>query len=126
MSISKADFQGCKGNASYYYSGLDQCLFEDKILYREFIYIHKYVPFLKKSLHQKLYLTIFHLAGNTIRACQSLGCHILALESDMEVFTKGREPLVEVATPKLDIKHVHSFSIDFPIKKRSKRLLDYE
>jgi hypothetical protein len=48
------------------------------------------------------------------------------LESDMEVFTKVLEPLVEVATPKLNVKHVHSFDIDFLVKKHSKRLLDYE
>ncbi len=39
-----------------------------------------------RSLHQKLCLTIFHLISNTSKACQSLGCHILVLESSMEVF----------------------------------------
>jgi hypothetical protein len=71
-------------------------------------------------------LTIFHLASNIVKASQSFRCHILALESDMEVFTKVLEPFVEVATPKLDTKHVHNFDIDFIVKKRSKRFLDYE
>jgi len=62
-----------------------------------------------QSLHQKLCLTIFHLVSNTIRACQSLQHHILALELDMEVFTKALEPLIEVAMLKLNTKHVHSF-----------------
>jgi hypothetical protein len=44
----------------------------------------------------------------------------------MEVFTKVLEPLVEMITPELDITHVHNFNIDFPIKKHSKRLFDYE
>jgi hypothetical protein len=44
----------------------------------------------------------------------------------MEVFMEALEPLVEVATPKLDIEHVHSFNIDSLVKKRSKRFLDYE
>ncbi len=67
-------------------------------------------------------MTIFHLVGNTIKAYQSLGHHILALELDMEVFTKVLEPLIEVVMPKLDVKHIHNFEIDSPIKKRSKRL----
>jgi hypothetical protein len=36
------------------------------------------------------------------------------------------EPLVEVATPELDVEHVHSFDIDFPVKKYFRRVLDYE
>ncbi len=36
------------------------------------------------------------------------------------------EPLVEVATPEHDAENVHNFDIDSPIKKHSKRLLDYE
>jgi hypothetical protein len=80
--------------------------------------------FLRKNF--LLYLTIFHLAGNIIKACQSLGCHILDLESNMEVFTKVLKPLIEVATTEADIEHVHSFDIDFPIKKRLRRLFDYE
>jgi hypothetical protein len=71
-------------------------------------------------------LTIFHLSSNTIKAYQSLGHHILALELDMEVFTKVLEPLLEVAMPKLDAEHVHNFDIDSLIKKCSKRLFDYE
>ncbi len=80
--------------------------------------------FLRKNF--LLYLTIFHLAGNIIKACQSLGCHILDLESNMEVFTEVLKPLIEVATTEADIEHVHSFDIDFPIKKRLRRLFDYE
>jgi hypothetical protein len=44
----------------------------------------------------------------------------------MEVFMEVLEPLVEVAIPKFDTKHVHNFDIDFPIKKRLRRLLDYQ
>ncbi len=44
----------------------------------------------------------------------------------MEVFAKVLEPLIEVATPEPNAKHVHSFDIDSPIKKCSKRLFDYE
>jgi hypothetical protein len=41
----------------------------------------------------------------------------------MEVFAEVLEPFVEVATLEPDIKHVHSFDIDFPIKKHFRRLL---
>jgi hypothetical protein len=34
--------------------------------------------------------------------------------------------LVEVAMFEPNTKHVHSFDIDFPIKKCLRRLLDYE
>jgi hypothetical protein len=44
----------------------------------------------------------------------------------MEVFTKVLEPLIEMATLEFDVKHVHSFDIDFPVKKCSKRLFDCE
>jgi hypothetical protein len=68
------------------------------------IYLHPQVcvPSQKihsQSLHQKYCLTIFHFANNTVSACQSLECRIMALELDMEVFTEVLEPLVEVATP---------------------------
>jgi hypothetical protein len=43
----------------------------------------------------------------------------LVLELHMEVLIKVLEPFVKVAMPKLDVKHVHSFNIDFPIKKCS-------
>jgi len=88
-----------------------------------------YVPFLKIFIHNlyiKKILTIFHLVGKTVKACQSLRRHILALESNMEVFTKVLEPFVEVVMPEPDVKHVHSFDIDSPIKKCSKRLLECE
>ncbi len=53
------------------------------------IYLYPQVyAFLKKIHSQSLCLTIFHLLGNILWACQSLGCHILALELDMEVFMK--------------------------------------
>ncbi len=42
----------------------------------------------------------------------------------MEVFMKVLKPLVEVATPKPNVKHVHNFDIDFLVKKHFKRLLD--
>jgi hypothetical protein len=71
-------------------------------------------------------LTIFHLVGNIIKACQSLKWHILALELDMEVFMEVIEPFVEVVTLELDAEHVHNFDIDFPVKKCSKILLDGE
>jgi hypothetical protein len=95
------------------------------------IYLHPQVcvPSQKirsQFLHQIFCLTIFHLTGNTIRACQSLEHHIMALELDMDVFTKVLEPLVEVATPELDAKHVHSFYIVSLVKKHSRTLLDYE
>jgi hypothetical protein len=61
-----------------------------------------------------------------VKVCQTLGHHILALESNVEVFTKVLEPLVEVATLELDVEHVHSFNIDSLDKKCSKRFLDYE
>ncbi len=77
-------------------------------------------------MHQNFCLTIFHLIGNTVKACQSLEHHILALELDMEVFMEVLEPFVKVAMPKLDAKHIHRFTIDFSIEKRSKRLLDNE
>jgi hypothetical protein len=88
-----------------------------------------YVPFLKKSLsisHQFFCLTVFHLIGNIIRAFQSLGHHSLASELDMEVLTEVLEHLIEVAMPKPNAEHVHNFNIDSPIKKRLRRLLDYE
>jgi hypothetical protein len=44
----------------------------------------------------------------------------------MEAFTKVLEPFVEVAMLELDAKHVHCFEIDSFVKKRSRRLLDYE
>jgi hypothetical protein len=50
----------------------------------------------------------------------------MALELDMEVFTKVLEPLIEVATLKLDTKHVHSFNIISLVNKHSRMLLDYE
>jgi len=71
-------------------------------------------------------LTIFHLASNIVKAYQSLGCHILALESDMEVFTEVLKPFIEVAMPEPNTKHVHNFNIDSLVKKRSKMLFDYE
>jgi hypothetical protein len=77
-------------------------------------------------LHQKFCLTIFHRTGNIVNACQSLEHHIMALGLDTEVFMEVLEPFVKVAMPKLDAKHVHRFTIDFSIKKRSGRLLDYE
>jgi hypothetical protein len=79
-----------------------------------------------QSLHQKNCLTIFHLVGNTIKACQSLWCHILALKSNMEAFIEVMELLVEVATPKPNVEHVQSFNIDSHIKKCLKRLHDCE
>jgi hypothetical protein len=102
---------------------------QDRILYYGFIYIHKSEFFFKKFIHNlciKICLTIFHLASNTVRACQSLGYHILALELDTEVLTKVLEPLVEMAMLELDTKHVHNFDIVSLDKKCSKRLLDYE
>jgi hypothetical protein len=77
-------------------------------------------------LHQNVFLTIFHLTGNIIKAYRSLEQHILALGLDMEVFMEVLEPLVEVAMLKLNANHDHNFNIDFPVKKLSKRLLDYE
>jgi hypothetical protein len=73
-----------------------------------------------------LCLTIFHFANNTIKAYQSLGCHILALKSNMEVFMEVLKPFVEVATLNLNIEHVHSFDINFLVKKRLKTLFDFE
>ncbi len=83
------------------------------------------------KFHHNLYikqnfLTIFHLASNTVKAYQSLGHHILALKTNMEVFMEVLEPLIEVAMPKPNAKHVHNFAIDSLVKKHSKRLLDYE
>jgi hypothetical protein len=63
----------------------------------DLIYLHPQVcvPSQKihsQFLHQNFCLTIFHLVGNIIRACQSLGCHILTLESNMDVFIEVLEP----------------------------------
>jgi hypothetical protein len=44
----------------------------------------------------------------------------------MEVFMEVLEPLIEVAMPTPDAKHVHNFDIDSLVKKHSKRLLVYE
>jgi hypothetical protein len=44
----------------------------------------------------------------------------------MEVFTYMLEPFIEVAMPELAAKHVHSFDINFLVKKCSTRLLDCE
>jgi hypothetical protein len=44
----------------------------------------------------------------------------------MEVFTEVLELLVEVAMHELNTKHVHNFDIDSLVKKRSRRLLDYD
>ncbi len=82
--------------------------------------------FISQSLHYKFCLTIFHFASNIVRACQSLGRHILVLELDMEVFMEVLEPFVEVAMPKVDAEHVHNFNIDSLVKKHSKRLFDCE
>ncbi len=95
------------------------------------IYLHPQVCALPQEinfqfLHQILCLTIFHLASNIVKASQSLGHHILALEFDMEVFMEVLEPLVELAMLKLDAEHVHNFDINFFVKKRSRRLFDYE
>jgi len=79
-----------------------------------------------QSLHHFFCLTIFHLTSNIVKACQSLGCHILALELDMEVFTKVLKPFVEAAMLELDTEHVHYFEIDSLVKKRLNRLFDYE
>jgi hypothetical protein len=43
----------------------------------------------------------------------------------MEVLIEVLEPFVEMAMPEPNVKHVHSFDIDFPIKKCLWRLLDY-
>jgi hypothetical protein len=43
----------------------------------------------------------------------------------MEVLIEVLELFVEVAMPKPNVKHVHNFDIDFPIKKCLRRLLDY-
>jgi len=84
---------------------------------------------LKKFIHN-LYIKKIIWPSFTLQATQSgptkaLGT-ILYLELDMEVFMKVLELLVEVATPKVDTKHVHSFDIDFLVKKRSRRFLNYE
>ncbi len=55
----------------------------------------------------KLVFDHFHLTNNNVKACQSLGHHILALESNMEIFMEVLELLVEVATLERDIKHIH-------------------
>jgi hypothetical protein len=44
----------------------------------------------------------------------------------MEVFTKLLEPYAKVATFKPNVEHAHSFNIDSLVKKRSKRMFDYE
>jgi hypothetical protein len=44
----------------------------------------------------------------------------------MEILMEVLELLVEVAIPEPDTKHVHNFNIDFHVKKRLRRLLDYE
>lgn len=36
------------------------------------------------------------------------------------------ELLIEMAMFELDVEHVHSFDINYPVKKRSMRLLDCE
>ncbi len=36
------------------------------------------------------------------------------------------EHLIEMATPKFNIEHIHSFYIDYLVKKCLKRLFDYE
>jgi hypothetical protein len=41
-------------------------------------------------------------------------------------FHEVLEPLVKVAMPEHDAEHVHSFDIDSLVKKRSRRLLNYE
>jgi predicted subunit of tRNA(5-methylaminomethyl-2-thiouridylate) methyltransferase len=90
---------------------------------------HVCVPFQKihsQSLHKFFCLTIFHFASNIVNACKRLGCHILALELDMEVFTEVLEPFIEVVTPQPNVEHVHSFDIDYSVKKCSMRLLDCE
>ncbi len=95
------------------------------------IYLHSYICALPQEmhsqfLHQILCLTIFHLASNIIKAYQSLGHHILALESNLEVFMEVLEPFIEVAMLKLDVEHVHNFDINFLVEKWSRRLFDYE
>jgi hypothetical protein len=44
----------------------------------------------------------------------------------MEVFMEVLQPFIEIAMLELDIKHVHKFDIDSPVKKCSRRLLGYE
>ncbi len=96
-------------------------------LLQMYLHPHVCVPSQKihsQSLHQNFWLTIFHIKGNRVRACQSLGHDILALELDMEVFKEVLEPLIKMAMPKLDAWHVHNFNIDSPVNKHLRRLFD--
>jgi hypothetical protein len=78
------------------------------------------------SLHQILCLTIFHITCSNVKAYQSLGYHILALESNMEVFSEVLELFIEVVMFDPKFKHIHNFDIDSLIKKCSRRLFNYE
>ncbi len=64
-------------------------------------------------MHPLLCLTIFFHAHNIVKACQSSGHHILALEPNMEVFSKVLTTfvVVDMFDPKFD--HIHTFDIDF-------------
>jgi hypothetical protein len=64
-------------------------------------------------VHPLLCLTIFFHAHNIVKACQSSGHHILALEPNMEVFSKVLTTfvVVDMFDPKFD--HIHTFDIDF-------------
>jgi hypothetical protein len=95
------------------------------------IYLHPHVSAFpqkihSQSLYQKNCLIIFHLTCNIVKAFQSQGHHILALELDMKVFTEVLEPFIQVTMLEPDVEHVHNFGIDYPVKKCSSRLLDCE
>jgi hypothetical protein len=58
---------------------------------------------------------VFH-ASNNVKAYKISGCHIFALELDMEVSKEMVEPMVVVAMPKAKPPHLQNFDLDFLIK----------
>jgi hypothetical protein len=66
------------------------------------------------------------LASTNTKACHALQCHVLALEPNMDVFTKVLEPLVVVHIPKATCPVVSIDDEDSLMERRPRRILDCE
>jgi hypothetical protein len=64
--------------------------------------------------------------GNNIKACHAFCCHVLALESDMDVFTKVLKPLVAIPIHEASCLVVHIDDEDSPMLKHFRKILDCE
>ncbi len=85
------------------------------------------VPFLENFIFNLCISSCVYLyfhVGKSVRACQSLGRHILVLEPNMEVFTKVLEPLIVVDMLNPKSNYIHNFDNDYLVKKCSKKMFD--